>query len=87
MDYYIKELQDEEFMSHDWENLMFLLSIALSCIYIATILHDVLLCQSGQVYGYIWQVKGYKNLCHSIKTANESIWINNLNRLLITCLM
>ena len=52
---------------------MFLLSIALSYIYIDTILHDILLCQSGQGYGYIWQVKGYKILCHSIKTADESI--------------
>ena len=43
MDYYIKELQDEEFMSHDWESLMSLLSIALSCIYIGTILYDILL--------------------------------------------
>ena len=51
MDYYIKELQDEEFMSHDWESLMFLLSIALSCIYITTIFHGILLCQSGQGYG------------------------------------
>ena len=47
VDYYIKELQDEEFMSHDWESLMLLLSIALSCIYIGTILHDILLCQIG----------------------------------------
>ena len=54
MDYYIKELQDEEFILHDWESLMFLLSIALSCIYITTILNDVLLCQSGQGYGYFW---------------------------------
>ena len=60
MDYYIKELQDEEFMLHDWESLMFLLSIALSCIYIATILHEILLCQSGHRYGYFWQVKAYK---------------------------
>ena len=37
MDCYIKELQDEEFMSHDWEGLMFLLSIAVSYIYISTI--------------------------------------------------
>ena len=29
------------------------LSIALSYIYIATILYDILLCQSGQGYGYI----------------------------------
>ena len=87
MDYYIKELQDEELMSHDWESLMFLLSIALSCIYIATILHDILLCQSGQGYGYYWQVKAYKSLCHLINTANESIWIPNLNRLLITLFM
>ena len=50
-----------------------LLSIALTYIYITTILHDILLCQSGQGYGYIWQVKAYKNLCHSIKTADESI--------------
>ena len=87
MDYYIKELQDEEFMSHDWESLMFLLSIALSYIYIATILHDILLCQSGQGCGDIWQVKGNKNLCHSIKTADQSIWIPNLNRLLVTLFM
>ena len=52
---------------------MFLLSIAFSCIYIGTILHDILLCQSGQGYGYIWQVKGYKRLCHLINTADESI--------------
>ena len=47
------------------------LSIALSYIYIATILHDILLCQSGQGYGYIWQVKGYKILCHFINTADK----------------
>ena len=44
MDYYIKEPQDEEFMSHDWESFMFLLSIALSYIYSDTIPHDILLC-------------------------------------------
>ena len=49
MDYYIKELQDWKFVSCDWESLMFLLSVALSCIYITTILHDILLCQSGMV--------------------------------------
>ena len=49
---------------------MFLLSIAPSC---STILHDILLCQSGQGYGHIWQVKGYKSLCHLINTADESI--------------
>ena len=74
-------------MSHNSESLMSLLSIALSYIYIDTILHDILLCQSGQGYGYIWQVKGNKNLCHSIKTADESIWIPNWNRLLITLFM
>ena len=52
---------------------MFLLSIALSYIYIDTILHDGLLCESGQGYGYIWQVKAYKSLCHLINTSNESI--------------
>ena len=41
MDYYIKELQDEEFISHDWESLMFVLSIALICIFICTIFHDI----------------------------------------------
>ena len=87
MDYYIKELQDEEFMSHDWEGLMFLLSIALSYIYINTILHDVLLCQSGQGYGYFRQVKAYKSLCHLINASDESIWIPNLNRLLVTLFM
>ena len=49
MDYYIKKLQDEGLMSHDWESLMSLLSIALNCIYIGTILYDILLCQSGMV--------------------------------------
>ena len=48
------------------------LSIAFSCIYIGTILHDILLCQSDQGYGYIWQVKANKGLCHLIKTADES---------------
>ena len=52
---------------------MFPLSIALSYIYINTILHDILLCQSGQGYGYLWQVKGKKNLCHLINTADESV--------------
>ena len=74
-------------MSHNYESLMPPLFIALSYIYITTILHDILLCQSGQGYGDIWQVKGNKNLCHSIKTADESIWIPNLNRLLITLFM
>ena len=49
------------------------LSIALSYIYITTILHDILLCQNGKGYGYIWQVKDNKNLCHSIKTADKSV--------------
>ena len=49
------------------------LSIAFSYIYIGTIIHDILLCQSIQGYGYIWQVKGYKSLCHLINTADESI--------------
>ena len=44
------------------------LSIALSCIYISTILHDILLCQSSWRYGYFWQVKGYKSFCHLINT-------------------
>ena len=74
MDYYIKELQDEEFMSHDWESLMFLLSIALSYIYIDTILHDILLCQSGQGYGYFWQVKAYKSL--SFHKYSKWIYMN-----------
>ena len=60
MDYYIKELQDGEFVSHDWESLMCLLSFVLSCIYISTILYDILLCQSGQGYAYFWQVKDTK---------------------------
>ena len=66
MDYYIKELKDKEFMSHDWESLMFLLSIALSFIYIDTILHDILLCQSGQGYGYLW--------LHMVTFARTSIF-------------
>ena len=51
---------------------MSFLSIALSCIYISTILHDILLCQSGQGYGYFWQISGDKGLCHLINTADES---------------
>ena len=39
---------------------MFLLSIALNCIYIITILYDILLCQSGQGYGYIGKSKATK---------------------------
>ena len=31
----------------------------------------ILLCQSGQGYGYIWQVKGYKILCYFINTADK----------------
>ena len=31
--------------------------------------------------------QGYKSLCHLINTADESIWIPNLNRLLITLFM
>ena len=61
MDYYIKELQDEEFMPHDQESIMSLLSITLSCIYISTILHDILLCQSGQGYGYFWKTRLQKS--------------------------
>ena len=38
-------------MSHNSESLMSPLSIALSYIYIDTILHDILLCQSGEGYG------------------------------------
>ena len=30
MDYYIKELQDEEFMSHDWESSSYTLDLATS---------------------------------------------------------
>ena len=60
MDYHIKELQDGEFMSCDWESLMSPLSVVLSCIYISTILYDILLCQSGQGYAYFWQVKATK---------------------------
>ena len=67
MDYYIKELQDEEFVLQfyisglfNWRSLMFLLSIALNCIYIITILYDILLCQSGQGYGYIGKSKATK---------------------------
>ena len=60
MDYYIKELQDGEFVLCDWKSLMSLISVALSCIYISTILYDILLCQSGQGYAYFWQVKATK---------------------------
>ena len=60
MDYYIKELQDGKFVSCDWESLMFLLSVALSCIYTSTILYDILLCQIGQGYAYFWQAKATK---------------------------
>ena len=47
MDYHGKVSWDEEFMSHNWTSSP--LSIALSHIYISTILHDILLCQSGMV--------------------------------------
>ena len=64
-------------MSHNWGSLMSALSIALSCIYISTILHDILLCQSGQGYGYFWQISGYKGLCHLINTTDESgMWFD-----------
>ena len=43
-----------------WENSMSFLSVALSYIYISTIFYNILLCQSDQGYGYIWQVKGHK---------------------------
>ena len=43
---------------------MSFLSVALSYIYISTIFYNILLCQSGQGYGYIWEVKGHKILCH-----------------------
>ena len=33
--------------------------------------YNILLCQSSQGYGYIWQVKGYKILCHFINTADK----------------
>ena len=39
---------------------MSFLSVVLSYIYISTIFYNILLCQSGQGYGYIKQVKGYK---------------------------
>ena len=61
MDYHGKGLWDEEIMSHNWGSLMSPLSITLSCIYISTILHDILLCQSGQGYGYFWQVNSSGN--------------------------
>ena len=73
MDYYIKELQDEEFMSHDWESLMFLLSIAFSYIYINTILHDILLCQSGQ--GYVWLLLASQSL-QSLNKYSRWIYMN-----------
>ena len=60
MDYYIKDIQDGEFVSCDWESLMSLLSVVHICIYISTIIHDILLCQSGQGYPYFRQVKATK---------------------------
>ena len=60
MDHYIKELQDGEFVSCDWENFMSFLSVAHSCIYISTLLYNILLCQSSQGYTYFWQVKATK---------------------------
>ena len=36
------------------------LSIIVSCMYISTVLYDVLLSQSGKGHGYFWQVNGYK---------------------------
>ena len=62
---------DGEFVSCDWENLMSFLSVVLSYIYISTIFYNILLCQSSQGYGYIWQVKGYKILCHFINMADK----------------
>ena len=50
---------------------MSFLSVALSYIYISTIFYNILLCQSSEGYGYIWQVKGYKILCHFINTADK----------------
>ena len=50
---------------------MSFLSVALSYIYITTTFYNILLCQSGQVYAYIWQVKGHKILCHFINTADK----------------
>ena len=49
MDYHGKGSWDVEFMSHKWGSLKSALSIVLSCIYIGTIHHDILLCQSGVV--------------------------------------
>ena len=49
MDYHGKGSWYEEIMLHNWESLMSPLSIALSCIYISTILHDILICQNGMV--------------------------------------
>ena len=43
-------------------SLMSFLSIALSCICIGKILYDILLCKSGQGYGYFWLVKATKDL-------------------------
>ena len=48
----------------------------LSYIYISTIFYNILLCQSGQGYGYIWQVKGHKILCHFINTADKWCLVN-----------
>ena len=33
--------------------------------------YNILLCQSSQGHGYIWQVKGYKILCHFINMADK----------------
>ena len=86
MDYHAKGLWDEEFMSHDWGRLMFPLSIALSYInqyysswpFMPPMWLGVYLLLASQ---------GYKSICHLINTADESIWIPNLNRLLITLFM
>ena len=64
-------------MSHDWGSFMSPLSIALSCIYISTILHDILLCQRGQGYRYFWQICGCNGFCHLINTLDESeMWFD-----------
>ena len=55
---------------------MSFLSGVLSYIYISTIFYNILLCQSGQGYGYIWQVKGHKILCHFINTADKWCLVN-----------
>ena len=83
MDYWIKELQDEEFMSQDWESLMSLLSIAHSCICIGTIRYNIFPLSKWSGVWLLLASQGFKSL---LSLNKYSRWIH-MNRLLITLFM